>query len=175
MISLLIFIIIGLCISIYTIINEWELESISSRIWMCIWRPILSVFLSVVFGCLFLIFIGKFFDKKDVLEKDRTIKICSINDRFDSSGQFFLGCGSFENKPYYFFYKKENGGIKLDKISTENAIIIQQDSVTPRIEIYAKEFVDKKNINWGIPSGDKTYKIYVPKNSVKEDFNFDLK
>lgn len=188
MLIVLFFILAGLFIAIYTIINDWKnhdipLEemgiigetresTIGYKIWMCIWRPFFSILLGMFVGTLLAMAIGTFIPKKNIVKE--TAQIYSANDFFGTNGHFFLGIGSIEAKPYYFFYKKTNEGLMLDKISTEKTTIIEQDSVLPRIEYLEKEFVNKNNLLWGIPSNDENFRIIIPKNSIRQNFNFDL-
>ena len=192
MITVLLFICIGLFIAIITITSDWKkhnipleemgnigeqrVSTIGYKISICIWRPIVALFLGMFVGALIALFVGLFFKKKDAVVK--TVSIYSMNDVFGTSGSFFLGIGSVKTEPYYFFYKKIDNGLVLDKIQTEGTTIIEQDSTSPKIEYLGKEFASESAWLWVIPGGGcgcSNARIIVPKNSVKQGFNFDLK
>lgn len=175
MIIILFLIVVALIVAVVTIRIDWNEGELGHKIWMCIWRPLFGILVGMVVGSLLAMFVGAFMKKKDVVK--RTVPLYSINDFFGTDGQFFLGIGSVKTEPYYFFYKKTDGGFMLDKISTEKTVIIEQDSVQPRIEYLKKKFVNENNLLWGIPVGlfgCEDARIIVPKNSVKQNFNFDL-
>jgi hypothetical protein len=91
-----------------------------------------------------------------------------------SEGSFFLGCGSIDSKEYYYYYKKvSENSFKMGKIETEDALVIEDDNETPRIETYMQRW---KNENWywlGIPAKEKI-KVYIPKNSIVSKYKLDL-
>src|SRR3989338_8624055 len=53
---------------------------------------------------------------KSIEEKVETWELASIRSTVHSNGDFFLGCGTFESHPYYFYYLRQNdSGFKLKK------------------------------------------------------------
>jgi len=183
--TLLIFILIGLIIAIATIASNWrtyednwnELRdtTISQRLWMCIWRPIMGILGGIIVGSIVAIFIGLFFQKKHVVT--RTTQIYAIEDVFGGEGSCFLGTGHIETVPYYFYYYKTENGLSLGKLESlsEEVYLIQKDSTLPRIEYLNPKFVNPKTWLWAIETGDELKRIIVPTNSIKNNFNFDLK
>ncbi len=186
MIIILITILIALVIAGITIKKNWKTHThdydsvthettLSNKITMCIFRPIIAILLGCMLGVMLAVFIGLFLPKKPVL--NRAVPIYSIEDTFGADGTFYLGFGNVKNTSYYYYYRQNGEGVSMDKIeAADDVIIIEQDSVQqPRIEFFENDFVNKKCLLWGIPSGHPGTKIIVPKNSVKTNFNFDLK
>ncbi len=129
----------------------------------------------------------------------RSEKIIALQDTQSFTGSYFLGSGTSQNKIYYYYYIETDQGYKLEKISSEKEVYIQYitDESPPRIE-ESKEV--RVKILKKIPSfwiniigwseykdysiGDivskessfgRRYVIYVPKGSILEDYNIDLK
>jgi hypothetical protein len=172
MIIILITILIALVIAGITIKKNWKTHT--SKVQACIFRPIIAIFLGCLLGVVLAVFIGLFFPKKTTIEN--MVPIYSMEDVFGTSGSFYLGFGNITTTPYYYYYRKNGEGMTMDKIEAkDNIIIIEQDSTQPRIEFLANDFANKNNLLWGIPTGDCGAKIIVPKKSIKNNFNFDLK
>lgn len=90
---------------------------------------------------------------------------------------YILSRYSSESRERYHFLRKMNGGYKSGYIPASESYIYET-SEQPRIEVYHKK-VDKEWVNkiHGYLSDgfEQTYRIYVPDNSIKYDFNVDLK
>jgi hypothetical protein len=96
----------------------------------------------------------------------------AIQDRFGVQGSFFLGCGSINEEPYYFFYRKENGGYRPDRIEAEKPIIYEEERKSALIK---KCFEIKKVKGWlkyFVASPPKPtepkYEIFVPKGTIRD-------
>ena len=81
------------------------------------------------------------------------------------SGSFFLGCGgiSTSNDMYYYYYVEDTkfGGMILDKSDVFRTTIIETNE-TPHVQRYEPSYYDRK------------YVLYVPKDTVKIDFNVEI-
>ena len=105
--------------------------------------------------------------------------IYSLQDNALTSGHFFLGGGSINEKPVYSYYIKGEYGYKLGYTNAEIVEIIESNS-TPRVEISRKfDPTHKpwyKTMIWFINTGGDTKRIiYVPKGTIIRNFNLDSK
>jgi len=97
-------------------------------------------------------------------------KILALNGNFETEGNFFLGTGNLEeNLKYYYLIKKDNG-YKIKSIDTDNTLIYEDNN--PRIGYYRGYFRNKiLRFLLGKYSLKDYHKIYVPKGSIKYNFN----
>lgn len=149
-------------------------RSVVNKIWLIIYSCFCGVFLSVLLTLCIGGILGIFPEKQKV--PDEIEYIAAINDGSSISGNFFIGIGTIKEESYYFYYKKlDCGGYVQEKIRTEDVIIFESDSIIPHIQHYRNEFVNKNWNDWAFPSQCNTYvHIYVPKGSIKQNYNFDL-
>ena len=60
--------------------------------------------------------------------------IASLNNNSSIKGDFFLGCGSIEEKEYYFFFKKfREGSFVRGKVPASGTIITEVDDMEPNL------------------------------------------
>ena len=105
------------------------------------------------------------------MSPDETTNIVSLDTVSGLSGSFFLGSGSIENKPVYYFYEQQDdGGFRLDHIDvTDTTTLYQTNNVSPRIEKYNAK-LDPLAILFFLHY-DPEYKVIVPENSIVKEFN----
>jgi len=106
-----------------------------------------------------------------------TYKIVNLQDNSATQGQFFLGSGYIDGTiKYAFYYKTDNEeGYKLKVINSSNVIIKYSDTVKCLRHRQVKE---DSFINWFAfdDLSDElymTFEIYIPKNSIKQNFVLD--
>ena len=180
MYTLMICMIIGLIVSVVQIILDWNIASSGSKrsvldkIWLCIYKPVLFLFLSLSIGCMISLFIGQFPEKKRICVGYTSL--VALKDGSSLSGSFFLGSGTVENKQYYFYYYEiSSGGYRQDKIeNTSEVTIFERNGETPKIRYYKYEFVNKTWDKWSIPSECNDISIIVPPNSITRKFDLNL-
>lgn len=103
-----------------------------------------------------------------------TCEIASLQDGSGVSGSFLVGCGAINNEMNYTFYIKESDSYRLLQVECSDAIVRYCDSL-PRVEEYRSE-PTKSLINWFAEDLPKsTYVIYVPKGTIKSEYNLDAK
>jgi len=100
--------------------------------------------------------------------------IYSLSTIAGASGSFFLGCGSVNNKAYYYYYVKRGNGYQLDKVEVSDVIIVESD-LKPRIRetIFIR---DKGFFRFmlGELSYESTKEIHIPKGSIINSYNPNL-
>lgn len=101
--------------------------------------------------------------------------LVAINDGSSIHGSFFIGCGTIDEREYYFFYyETRSGGMKKSRLPVSNVTIYEDNSVKPHIKIHKTRFENWNYWIFAIRAPGERYSIYVPKGSVKRDFTFDL-
>ncbi|MBD5589288.1 hypothetical protein [Clostridium botulinum] len=117
--------------------------------------------------------VNHYASKKEVV--DSTINIKAIDNKQSTNGTFFLGSGSINGRMYYYYMTSEkDGSTQIKKLeNNDNVYIIETNSQKPKIIFYKKEFVNPhfKDI---MPIYEEKIKIYIPKESLKTNYNIDL-
>lgn len=113
-------------------------------------------------------------------------EIVSLKDNDNTNGTFVLGTGSVYDTTYYVYnYKTEDGGIKRDKINTNDATVYETkdsphiDVIGKKLKESAKDSVMYHLFNVGfledyITSTPNDCKIYIPEGSIITEFKIDL-
>lgn len=98
-----------------------------------------------------------------------TEKIISLNDNNLTNCKFYLRRGYVEEDLYYqYMVQLNDGGLVANKVKSSNATLYY-DTDNYRVEWYTKT---KKWLYWKIK---KTYnKIYIPEESITDDYSVDL-
>jgi len=166
--------IIAVICCVLVIREEFEYSDIGTKIWVCIYVPVVAAIIWGVAVVVIALFLGIFSDKH--YEKSRTVEIVAMGDKSSAGGTFFLGCGSIKSDSYYFYYEKTpSGGYKQGKIETEDAIIYEKDSISkPFITFFIKKFNNKWWDDWAICTNDEIANIFIPKGSIQQNFTLDL-
>lgn len=147
--------------------------------WFGFWDGFWDLILGIVFGaCVGLLLLGIISDfvattaalEPVVLEE---IEICAFQDNFSIGGSFFLGSGYVKNEQRYYFLRKNENGLKMESISVDNTYLNTSDK--PRIEVCKNRFKSEFLRNNFIDPQKRFHKVYIPKGSIKYDFNVDLK
>ena len=78
---------------------------------------------------------------------------------------------------YCYYYRLDDGGVKLGKVRASEATIYQGDYIPciKTIEACKKPYgmTVKQSKFWLFHEGEKFYEIYVPEGTVVEEFNLD--
>lgn len=100
------------------------------------------------------------------VENIEKIELASIALDSDISGRFYLGCGRIEEKEYYIAYKILEDGAKMiykmDAAKTKIYETLGEDETA-----YAEEIRDGYDFL-------KEIKLYIPKNTIKQEYNLSL-
>ena len=96
--------------------------------------------------------------------------IYSLADSGSAYGNFVLGTGTVKERPVFRYYGDKDNGYGLFWVYADDSTVIENDSVSPRINIYDSV---SDNFWLKIGSGDRRYDIIVPTHSVKRAFNLD--
>lgn len=115
-----------------------------------------------------------------------TYEIISLKDNDNTTGTFVLGTGSVYDTTYYVYnYKTEDGGIKRDKINTNDATVYETKD-SPHIDVIGKKLKESAkdsimyhlfNVGFledSITSTPNDCKIYIPEGSIITEFKIDL-
>ena len=116
---------------------------------------------------------GQNFDYKKVDESS----IIALNDSTGVSGQFFLGSGTVDSEQVYNYAYKDGDEIKVDTKKC-NVSSIKYTNDNYKVETYRGKLNSTvyNVLFFGLLKPEKEkYIFYVPKGSVSENYNVDLK
>ena len=106
----------------------------------------------------------------DRVQKTLTYKIESLQDNNSVNGNFFLGCGSIEGEMKYVFYYEVNGGFRMKQVSYTDALIKYSTDV--KVVVHTEERTDSFINLFAVDfPKDDTYEIFVPKGTIKNNYN----
>tara|TARA_R110002020_G_scaffold381847_1_gene592758 strand:+ start:189 stop:692 length:504 start_codon:yes stop_codon:yes gene_type:complete len=98
----------------------------------------------------------------------------TLQDNSSVSGDFFLGSGNIEGNMKYVFYYKTNGGFKMKQIDYDDVIIKYSETRKEVIE-HKEEMVSDSWINNFAYDASTVleYEVFVPKGTIRSNFNLD--
>ena len=107
------------------------------------------------------------------VEKTSTPLMC-INDGSSSEGNFFLSSGYINGEITYTYYLKIKDYYKLEQLPASDVLIKYTNGQTHIVKI--KRYPDSSIKNWlGIHPTKIRFVIYVPKGSIKNNYQLDAK
>lgn len=113
---------------------------------------------------------GLFIDSKSV-EQSRH-NLLSLNDTSVSSGSFFLGSGSYDEEPAFFYYQEGSRGATLEHVDADRVVIIQEEIDQPYVAIVNPDV--STNILWYTGGlGESEYEFHIPEGSINNSFRLD--
>lgn len=159
MITIIIFAIIAIAISIYTDF----LYSFMKAIGFALIGAILGLFIAILLPM-------------KTCEKVYSFNIENLQDNNSTNGSLFLGSGQINGEMKYIFYYKENEFYKMGQIDYDKAKI-KYSNGQPRINVIQKYPVNclLNNFSIDFDAFDKTYIIKIPKGTIKNDYSLDAK
>lgn len=93
------------------------------------------------------------------------------------TSSLFLGSGYINGEMKYVFYYETDGGYKMKQLSYDNALI-KYTNETPKVETYREEqtdaFINKFSVYMGSCGCNNKNIIYVPKGTIKNNYNLDV-
>ncbi len=100
----------------------------------------------------------------------------TLQDNNSVSGSFFLGSGYINGEMKYVFYYETDGGYRMKQLKYYN-VLIKYTSETPKVETYRKvqtdAFINKFSVYMGDCGCNNKNIIYVPKGTIKQNYNLD--
>lgn len=119
------------------------------------------------------------FDMHLVKTAEQTL--VAIRDKDGIGGSFFLGSGSIDSKPYYFYYVKlTDGGIRPDRMPINTSITIYEEDRTDAVLIWRKWEYDMQEIRnnsfgyrFAIPmsGNNQVWEFHVPKGTIRTGYS----
>jgi len=143
-------------------------------------ESLFSTILVVFFIFLVFALLGEIGAKHEKSQNFGITYISSLSTNSSLSGSFFLGCGSIENKNYYYFISNSELGYRIAKIENDGNIYVKEDcNKKPFIEFTKYNAI---SINWfakiffktAMYDKDGEIIIHVPKNTVVKNYNVDV-
>ena len=176
MIFIIIGAIVGLCVGVFWALDD--ADSLLGRIGLLSVTTPLGVIVGGMMGILVACLNGGILYLADVQQERVFVKEQAIYTAIDNQGiegNFALGCGRVSDTLRYYYIVKDDLGQKVDSAnSTDTHITNTTDN--PKIKTYETDFKNKKwaLIGFNFKEG-KDYILEVPENTVKYDYNIDLK
>ena len=163
MITVLIFIIIGIILAI--IIGSINGDDVG-------YIFLNSVFYTII-GMSIGLMVAIILPAKTIKMKEVYVIEC-LQDNSSTQGSFFLGSGLVDEIFKYVFYYKYEDGFQMKLVNYNDAIVKYSDE-NPRVERYFNKPKENELINlFAIDSPDYSkYYIYVPKGSIKQIYTLD--
>lgn len=98
--------------------------------------------------------------------------INAISDNGATQGRFFLGSGSVDSKPVFWYYENHEGYSTLESVPANISRIVESAG-EPRVVVQRKESTNP----WLLIDvvNDERYTFYVPKNSITNNFELDAR
>ena len=110
----------------------------------------------------------KFDLSTDVMVSAETL--VTVDDRFNTSGHYFLFSGSINQNPIFSFYRQDKDGNIFWETLPASSVIIRESDKTPQIQHWKARFKNK-TIALLFPNLTDYYiRILVPKGSILEDY-----
>jgi len=152
-------------------------ESYQTSILQKIGYGILGAFIGLLLGGVLMMMVSLMVPDGSTEEYvHHTTKLVAFADNMNTTGSFFLGCGTVEEEMRFHFYYKGKLGAEYGWINTNNTYIIEESTGKPRIETYYKRLNEGSSWIWWTTINKKTKRIiYVPEGSIKQNYNLDLK
>jgi hypothetical protein len=102
-------------------------------------------------------------------------ELVALRDKDGVEGRFFLGSGSVEGAPYYFYYSKLNGGgFKPGKVKVSDGVRVYEDADDGTATLVSYQWDIDLSWAWliAIPvnSGGYSYDFHVPKGTIRTGF-----
>ena len=126
---------------------------------------IIGLFIAVIGGSGFI---------ADEIVEVKTTQIVALADNTTTNGSFFLGSGTVNEKNYYcYMEQQDDGGLRMSRISANEAIIYDNENANPHIDKYILRN-SSPIVRFFFLTDRYEYKIYIPNNSIRYNFNIDL-
>ena len=147
---------------------------------------IVSAAIGAALGLIFSMIISSYAPYKEQLIELNREEIVALNLANETSGNFFLGCGSFQDDPYYYFYKQTCDNAKIfTKEPAEFTYIYEENRHDAYLaQIYEMNVYKNQKLMAALVPGwilnNRTFSrtvIHVPKGTIKNqgEFNMDIK
>lgn len=153
------------------IMDPWEIE-IAEIIGVWVGLPMLAFFVSLCFMILSSGICSCFCNIEYKMTNDKPI--IALQDNIETNGSFFLGSGTVDENPVYYYMAEDEFGYKMDTIDVDSTYIKYSKDKT-HIETYTPYFTNGvvEFFTGGCLGSSRTV-IYIPKGSIVENYNIDL-
>lgn len=164
MVTIIIFILIGICFGIYRATKCWSPDGVD-YIFGFIFGGILGLFVGFTIALLL---------PAHTTVKETIYKLEALQDGNSTSGHFFLGSGHFEGKMQYVFYYEYGGYYQLMQVDHERAKIkFSNHAIVRRFKTEKTNAIINKFAIDFCPS--TTYIFEVPNGSIIQQYQLDAK
>lgn len=136
---------------------------------------LIYAWLAFMMSEMFLMAFNSFITEQKVV----SVELSALSNKNETSGSFFLGCGTVRGRQVYYAILKENYGMRMHKYEIGDCFIVYDKK--PYVEFFNTVFSSSKGffipifLNEPIIK-EKTDRIvfHVPQGSVKENFKVEI-
>lgn len=101
-------------------------------------------------------------------------EIASLSNGSEVEGKFFLGTGSIDSSPVYYYIEKADDGMRLKSVYASSVVINESSEEPPSITSYVDRLDNEVLSNLFGTSGVTKIVISVPEGTIDQDFNIDV-
>jgi len=127
---------------------------------------IIVVLFVIIMGMLGIMTVAHFVPSADFTLYSNEYELVAINNSTQTSGNFFLGCGSIDEESCFYFYTRDkNGAIKLQDRIARFCTVYEDvpEGGVPRVRLY-------ETVASGVAA-----EFHVPKGSIVQNFTLDVR
>lgn len=117
--------------------------------------------------------IGSFMPKQ--WEQTDQVTLVSLHDEVGVNGRFFLGSGTINSDPYYYYYVgSAESGYSPRKLRANEDVTVFEEERTDGELVVLLQVIDPSLGFWGwfgISIGENHYQFHIPKESLRQSFS----
>lgn len=164
--------IVGIAVFIFVIFATEELGY--SFLWGLL--ALLLAFLILMIPCG--VIEDRLVDDPEAKVEETVIDIYALKDNVQGYGSFFLGTGTYDEEPVYYYVLKDKFGKKVEYLSLEDNDIYINDNVPkdeqPTLTIYKYTSPSWVKNHFFLYPEKTVYVFNIPKGSITSEFEIDL-
>lgn len=140
----------------------------------------LSVLIGILFGVLGITISTTIVERFDLIEKTTYVEsekeIYALKDMSGIKGDFYLFGGNIGGEYQYRYVVNTPRGKQVETVSSEQYdVYIKEGNYKPKVVCEKTKYINEKFNGWLVfPYEDYTYTIYVPDNTILNNYDIDL-
>jgi len=167
MIIVIVLCVIGVAVAVYKVSSDYPWDGLWERLAFMVLISLTAVMICGLIGTGIAFGIGQLIPKEIATTQTELI---SLRHDSETQGHFFLGSGSIDGKPTYFFYKEHRDGFTADTVPIgDNVIIFEEERENGTLVTHIE------NLSWGkelaFYSPQYSYEFHIPGGSILREFN----
>lgn len=136
------------------------------KIFSTFWACVIGVFFSIGGSVVLL----KIDGKGSFKEWKYYCEIQSIKNDSEVNGSFFLGTGSVDEKEYYYYFYRTDGGFRRGSKLVSEVLITEDDSLKPQLQRKVEKVTSRTGLIKDYTQEVSAWRIIVPTKTVINKF-----